>query len=72
SNQIPLKEKEERADFVIFNNGTREDLEQKTEGLMRKIKECLDIGAAGYITKESAVDEIVQKLNLVLDSFRLN
>lgn len=39
---------------------------------MRKIRECLDIGAAGYITKESAADEIVQKLNLVLDSFRLN
>lgn len=39
---------------------------------MTKIRECLDMGAAGYITKESAVDEIVQKLNLVLDSFHLN
>ena len=39
---------------------------------MTKIRECLDMGAAGYITKESAVDEIVQKLNLVLDSFRFN
>ncbi|MEQ9619234.1 MAG: response regulator [Deltaproteobacteria bacterium] len=37
-----------------------------------KIRECLDMGAVGYITKESAVDEIVQKLNLVLDSFRFN
>jgi dephospho-CoA kinase len=39
SNQIPLKEKEERADLVIFNNGTKEDLERETEGLMRRIKE---------------------------------
>lgn len=39
---------------------------------MTKIRECLDMGAAGYITNESAVDEIVQKLNLVLDSFRFN
>jgi dephospho-CoA kinase len=39
SNQIPLKEKEKRADFVIFNNGTRKDLEQGVEGLMRRIKE---------------------------------
>jgi dephospho-CoA kinase len=39
SNQIPLKEKEKRADFVIFNNGTRKDLEQEVEGLMRRIKE---------------------------------
>jgi len=39
SNQIPLKEKEKRADFVIFNNGTRRDLEQEVEGLLRRIKE---------------------------------
>lgn len=39
SNQIPLKEKEKRADLVIFNNGTKEDLERETEGLMRRIKE---------------------------------
>jgi len=39
SNQIPLKEKEKRADFVIFNNGTRKDLEQGVEGLLRRIKE---------------------------------
>jgi dephospho-CoA kinase len=39
SNQIPLKEKEKRADFVIFNNGTKGDLEQEVEGLLRRIKE---------------------------------
>jgi dephospho-CoA kinase len=39
SNQIPLKEKEKRADFVIFNNGTKRDLEQEVEGLLRRIKE---------------------------------
>jgi len=39
SNQIPLKEKEKKADIIIFNNGTKEDLERETEGLLRKIKE---------------------------------
>ena len=39
SNQIPLKEKEKRADFVIFNNGTKRDLEEEVEGLLRRIKE---------------------------------
>jgi dephospho-CoA kinase len=39
SNQIPLKEKEKRADFVIFNNGTKRDLEQEVEELLRRIKE---------------------------------
>lgn len=39
SNQIPLKEKEKRADIVIFNNGTKEDLEKEVEGLLRRIKE---------------------------------
>lgn len=37
--QIPLKEKEKIADFVIFNNGTKDDLEKETEGLWRRIKE---------------------------------
>jgi dephospho-CoA kinase len=39
SNQIPLKEKEKRADFIIFNNGTKKDLEKETERLLRRIKE---------------------------------
>ncbi len=39
SNQIPLKEKEERADFVIYNNGTKRDLEQEIERLLSRIKE---------------------------------
>ncbi len=39
SNQIPLKEKEKKADFVIYNNGTKEDLEKEVEGLLRRIKE---------------------------------
>jgi dephospho-CoA kinase len=39
SNQIPLKEKEKRADLVIFNNGTKRALELEVEGLLRRIKE---------------------------------
>lgn len=39
---------------------------------MAKIRECLNMGAAGYITKDNTVEEIVQKLNLVLDSFHFN
>jgi dephospho-CoA kinase len=39
SNQIPLKEKEKRADFIVFNNGTKKNLEQEIEGLLRRIKE---------------------------------
>jgi len=39
SNQIPLKEKEKRADFVIYNNGTTKDLEREIERLLSRIKE---------------------------------
>lgn len=35
---------------------------------MRRIRECLDIGAVGYITKESSIEEIFEKLNMVLES----
>ena len=35
SNQIPLKEKEKRADFVILNNGTKEDLDREIENLWK-------------------------------------
>ena len=38
-NQIPLREKEKKADVVLFNNGSREDLERDIEGLLRRIKE---------------------------------
>lgn len=38
-NQMALAEKEKRADVVLFNNGTREDLERDIEGLLRRIKE---------------------------------
>jgi dephospho-CoA kinase len=37
--QIPLEKKEEMADFVIFNNGTKKDLEREVEMLQRRIKE---------------------------------
>ena len=38
----------------------------------RRIRECLDIGAVGYITKESTVDQILEKLNMVLESLSVN
>lgn len=38
-NQIPLKKKEEAADYVLFNNGTREDLERNIEALLERINE---------------------------------
>jgi dephospho-CoA kinase len=37
--QIPLNKKERMADYVIYNNGTIEDLEQETALLLQKIKE---------------------------------
>lgn len=37
--QIPLGQKEQMADYVIYNNGTIEDLEQETALLLQKIKE---------------------------------
>jgi dephospho-CoA kinase len=37
--QIPLEKKEEMTDFVIFNNGTKKDLEKEVEMLLRRIKE---------------------------------
>jgi len=39
SHQIPLKQKEEKADFIVFNNGSREDLETRVDELLRRIKE---------------------------------
>ncbi len=39
SNQIPLKEKEEAADYVLLNNGTRKDLERNVEALLERINE---------------------------------
>jgi DNA-binding response OmpR family regulator len=39
---------------------------------MRKITECLEMGAVGYITKDSTIEEIVQRLNLLLDSINLH
>lgn len=38
-NQIPLKEKEEAADYVLSNNGTREDLERNIGALLERINE---------------------------------
>jgi dephospho-CoA kinase len=37
--QIPLKEKEKMADYVVFNNGTVEDLNKEVAILAKKIKE---------------------------------
>lgn len=37
--QIPLKEKEKMADYVVNNNGTRDGLEKEVEKLLQRIKE---------------------------------
>ncbi|MEW6145062.1 MAG: response regulator [Thermodesulfobacteriota bacterium] len=39
---------------------------------MRKITECLDMGAIGYITKDSTVEEIVQRLNFLIESISVH
>jgi dephospho-CoA kinase len=38
TNQIPLKEKEKAADYVVFNNGTEDDLKKEISVLLEKIK----------------------------------
>jgi dephospho-CoA kinase len=37
--QIPLEEKEGRADHVVWNNGTEEDLRGEVETLIRKLRD---------------------------------
>jgi dephospho-CoA kinase len=37
--QIPLSEKEKMADYVLYNNGTEEDLKKELKALLLKIKE---------------------------------
>lgn len=37
--QIPLQDKEKMADFVVYNNGTEEDLEKEVRALVVKINE---------------------------------
>lgn len=37
--QIPLKEKEEQADYVLYNNGTEKDLEVQIDILIKRIRE---------------------------------
>ena len=39
---------------------------------MRKIAECLEIGAVGYITKDSTVEEIVHRLNFLIESISVH
>ena len=39
---------------------------------MKKITKCLEMGAVGYITKDSSVEDITHKLNLILESFSVN
>lgn len=39
SHQIPLGEKEKVADYVLLNNGTREDLDREIDKLMERINE---------------------------------
>ncbi|MBP8626246.1 MAG: dephospho-CoA kinase [Syntrophorhabdaceae bacterium] len=37
--QIPLKEKEKQADYVLYNNGTEEELREKISILIERIRE---------------------------------
>ena len=37
SHQIPLAEKEKVADYVLLNNGTRDDLDREIDNLMERI-----------------------------------
>lgn len=39
---------------------------------MKRIRECLDIGAVGYITKDSSLEDILGKLNMVLESLAVH
>jgi len=39
---------------------------------MRKITECLDMGAIGYITKDSSIEEIVHRLNFLIESISVH
>ncbi len=39
SHQIPLGEKEKVADYVLLNNGTRDDLDREIDNLMERINE---------------------------------
>lgn len=44
--QIPLSEKEARADYVVDNNGTEEQLEQKIDSLLEMIRKWEEKGNA--------------------------
>jgi dephospho-CoA kinase len=44
--QIPLSEKEARADYVVDNNGTEEQLETKIDSLLEKIRKWEEKGNA--------------------------
>ncbi len=39
SHQIPLDEKEKKADFVLYNNGSEKDLEEEINRLVKRIRE---------------------------------
>lgn len=36
---------------------------------IKKIKQCLDLGAAGYITKGTSIEDIGKKISMILNSF---
>lgn len=36
---------------------------------IKKIKQCLDLGAVGYITKGTSIEEIGKKISMILNSF---
>ena len=38
ANQMPLSEKEKRADYIVYNNGTEDDLRNEMKFLLEKIK----------------------------------
>lgn len=36
---------------------------------IKKIQKCLDLGAAGYITKGTSIEDIGNKISMILNSF---
>ena len=74
--QIPLKEKEEKADLVINNNGTIEELKEKLDFQWQKIlkivdKESLRIALIAHDAKKETMINFADKHKKLLSKMRL-